>query len=284
MQMKQILSLFACVGVCVWTTAAEAAPTLLTIAESEHGQVVGWWPNQPGMDKTWVEGMTKQGIQILNPAEMNQMPRLSPVVYGQKPLSDKNARTMASLFGTSNILNGVVEWQCVTHETATGTHEAVRCSGQAQLTLLYGKDEAYTWQGMASAVGESFEMAKDAVRSRIMTDIALPVMAKTSSGSTGGNIPKYLDKPVILFDPLPDADTLVALRKQLKRVPGIQDVAERWVANGILALELNPDVAEMSHDEFSQLIQGFAGLTAESFMIRETHRTENGIIFEVIKY
>jgi hypothetical protein len=136
-------------------------------------------------------------------------------------------------------------------------------------------------QFTASAYGQDFETAKAAVRARITADIALPVMAHTA---TKGDIPKYIDKPVMLFDPLPDADTLVALRKQLKRVPGVTDVAERWVSNGMLALEINPDTPTLSLEDFSAIIQGLMGQPAENFIIRETQKTEAGAIFEVVKY
>ena len=281
MHIKAILSLLAGVWVCFFATVTEAAPILLTISISENGQTTGWWPNQPGLDKAWVEDLSRHGVQVLNPAAMSNMPRLSPIVYGQKPLSDTNARTMASLFGAQNVLNGNVIWQCQANETSVSKADAVHCTGNASLTLLYGHQESAPMQFTASAYGQDFETAKAAVRARITADMALPVMAHTA---TKGDIPKYIDKPVMLFDPLPDADTLVALRKQLKRVPGVTDVAERWVSNGVLALEINPDTPTLSLEGFSAIIQGFMGQPAENFIIRETQKTEAGAIFEVVKY
>lgn len=281
MHIKVILSLFAGVWVCFFATVAAAAPVLLTLSVSENGQTTGWWPNQPGLDKAWVENLSQHGVQVLNPATMSQMPRLSPIVYGQKPLSDTNARTMASLFGTSNVLNGNIMWQCAVNETSASKADAVHCTGNASLTLLYGRQESFPMQLTASAYGQDFDTAKAAVRTRITADIALPVMAHTAAK---GDIPKYINKPVMLFDPLPDADTLVALRKQLKRVPGVSDVAERWVSHGVLALEINPETPTLSAEEFSAIIQGFMGQPTENFMIRETQKTETGAIFEIVKY
>lgn len=279
--MKILLNIVFGFCFCLFATTLHAAPVLLTISESEHGQTTGWWPNQPGMDKLWIKDLSRHGVQILNPSQMRDMPRLSPVVYGQKPLSDVNARTMASLFGVQNVLNGDVIWQCAANEMAAGTADAVRCTGNASLMLLYDRKDSYQLQLAASAFGQDFESAKAAVRARMTADIALPVMALTA---VSGDIPKYIDKPVMLFDPLPDADTLVALRKQLKRVPGVSDIAERWVADGVLALEINPDIPTMTSEEFSLIIQGFMGQSAENFMIRETRRTEAGAVFEVVKY
>ena len=281
MYIKQGICFLLGVCFCFCSSVLYAAPVLLTISESENGQTVGWWPNQPGADRAWVDGFTRQGADVLNPADMRDMPRLSPIVYGQKPLSDTNARTMASLFGVQNVLNGNVTWTCAAHETSQSALDAVRCEGTANLMLLFGRNESFEMKFSASAYGDTFETAKSAVRVRLTADVALPVMVKTV---VSGDIPKLLDKPVILFEALPDADTLVAIRKQLKRVPGVNDVAERWVSDGILAMEINPETPTMSSEDFDLIIQGFTGQPTENFMIRETRRTLAGVSFEVLKY
>ncbi|MBQ9395851.1 MAG: hypothetical protein IJU23_10120, partial [Proteobacteria bacterium] len=123
------------------------------------------------------------------------------------------------------------------------------------------------------------ESAKRQIISRLAVEMSMPLMGQTS-GNAG--IPVLIDKPVMIFDPLPDADTLVALRKLIKRIPGVEDVAERWVSDGVLAIEVNPG-KPMSQSEFSQIIQGVVSENAENLMIRQTRQNDQGAILEVVK-
>ena len=74
------------------------------------------------------------------------------------------------------------------------------------------------------------------------------------------------------------------LRKQLKRIAGVNDVAERWIANGMLAIEINPDQSQLPLEEFSRIVQAFANEKAENMILRLTRQTEAGAVFEVAKY
>ena len=272
MRIKYSLFLWLLLLLCA--APAQAAPTLLAISESENGQVQTWWPSQYGSDMAWITAFEKQGISVIQPARMTSV-RLSPAVYAPRPLSDANARTMASLFSATNVLNGNVTWNCISLENL------VQCNADVSLHLLYGKDDAFIFQNQIQTSATTPEMAKKFAITRIAAQIALSMQSNAKSADP---IPKLADKPVILFDPLPDADTLVALRKQIKTVPGVEDIAERWVANGVLALELNPAQKTMSQADFLQIIQTFTSQSAENLIIREIHSSDRGSILEVVRY
>lgn len=257
-------------------STAQAAPVLLTVSETNQGQTQAWWPNSPGTDKSMRDAFERQGIALLHPEEIKDAPRLSPVVYGQKKLSNDNARTMASLFGAQNVLNGNIAWNC------SSMNDKVMCAADADMTLLYDKSKTLPIRIRTSASAPSENMAMQLALSQVVTQTVLPVISHTAV--VKDDIPALSDKPVIVFDSLPDADTLVALRKQLKRVAGVEDVAERWAANGSLAIEINPAQATMSQSEFLLIVQGFMNGSTENLVIRQTRQTENAAVFEVVKF
>ncbi|MBQ9396342.1 MAG: hypothetical protein IJU23_12640 [Proteobacteria bacterium] len=261
----------------ICSSTATATPILMTIAETENGQTDAWWPNQPGFDKQWQDIFERQGISLVHPEEIHNYPRLSPTIYGQKPLSDNNAATLASLFGASGVINGQVTWKC----HAIDKHQ--RCSADIRLKYIYGPNGQISLDRTLTAVAPTAQDAKKYVMTRLAADVAMPVIAHAQAAKNT-DIPRIIDKPVIIFDPLPDADTLVALRKQLKRVPGIEDVAERWAADGMLAIEINPASPAMSQSEFLLYVQGFMNESTENLVIRQTKQSENGAIFEVVKF
>lgn len=261
----------------LFASTASAAPILLTIAETENGQTQSWWPNQPGLDKLWQEIFERQGISLIHPDEVRDYPRLSPTIYGIRPLSDNNAATLASLFGAGGVLNGQLAWNCRHNE------KLHQCSADIDLKFIYGPNEKIVFNRTITASGPTDVDAKKYAVTRLAADIAMTVIVH-SNAAQNNDIPSLIDKPVIIFDPMPDADTLVALRKQLKRVQGIDDVAERWVADGMLAIEINPAVPSMSKEEFLLLIQGFMNESTENLVIRQTKQSDNGAIFEVVKF
>ena len=127
----------------------------------------------------------------------------------------------------------------------------------------------------------NMEGAKNILINQYATECSLEILRIKSARS---DLPNLIQKPVIVFIPLPDADTLVALRKQLKRIEGVQDVAERWIANGMFAIEINPEQKELPSADFSRMVQTFANEKMDNVIIRLKHQSEAGAVFEVVKY
>ncbi len=275
MKYAKLLSLITGIGLFA-NAEAFAEPVLLTICETENGQTQAWWPSDAGLDIDWQNAFIAQGVSLIHPNEIPNASRLSPTVYGQKPLSQNNAKTLASLFGAKHVLNGNVSWNCST----IGTQ--VECAAKTTLSLIYGKKGHIDFNQSVTTSAPNEALAKKYAMTKIVSEMALPIIEHTSAVSE--DIPQLINKPVIIFDPIPDADTLVALRKQLKRVPGVEDVAERWVSNGVLAIEINPGVSEMSQADFLLIVQGFMNETTENLVIRETRQTETAAVFEVVKF
>ncbi|MBO4351225.1 MAG: hypothetical protein J6A01_09815 [Proteobacteria bacterium] len=273
--MKRILLLlFILVGSFGFAMTAYSAPILLTLSESDNGVTQTWWPDKLGSDNHLTDVFGRYGLDIVRPAMMSNVPRLSPTVYAPQPLTQSNAQNLASLFGASHALNGKLEWQCEPVENA------FKCTLAGSVSLT-GRREARECSRTVSIQAKSIENAKKILLNQYAAECSPQFLQANSPQQT---LPKLIDKPVVIFDPIPDADALVALRKQLKRVAGVNDVAERWIANGMLAIEINPDQKQLSQEEFSRIIQAFVNEKAENMIIRLTRQTEVGAVFEVAKY
>ena len=147
--------------------------------------------------------------------------------------------------------------------------------------VLTGEDSNRTCNRVLTAHAQSAEAAKKILINQYAAECSPEIMLINDAKRV---LPNLIQKPVILFDSIPDADTLVILRKQLKRVEGVQDVAERWIANGMLAIEINPDQTILSQEDFSRIVQMFANEKTENMVVRMTQKTESGAVFEVVKY
>ncbi len=254
---------------------ALAHPTLLTISETENGNITTWWPAQFSASSLWENAFEAQGIVLIHPASIQPPPRLSPAVYAPKSLTQANARTLSQLLGADSALNGNVTWSCSPKETDT------ECTATATLSLLYGKSNAIDLNASFSAVASDPSAAKQMIVSRFATEFAWTIINHSKKTD---DIPKLSQKPVIIFDSLPNADSLVALRKALKKVPGVEDVAEIWVADGALAIEINPASETMPQSDFLQIVQGFTTQTVENLIIRPIRKTDDAAVFEIVQY
>ena len=258
-----------------FSTQAWANPILLTLAETDVGGTTTWWPSQFGADASWIRAFSAQGLEIINPAAIPVKPKISPAVYPSAVLSSANARMLGSLFGTENILNGTIHWQCDTVQET----EKIRCTAQANLTLIYGKKGEQTLVLEASASAMNKLLAQEMAAAQIASRLALPILRQTA---TLTEIPALTDNPVIVLQNLPDADTLVSIRKRLKRIAGVGDVAERWIASGALALEIIPDTNKAEPMDFAQIVQAFIQDDTDNFSVREMQRTDLGVSVEIL--
>lgn len=253
-----------------WVGELEAAPILAVVSETD-GVVSTWWPNERAGGDVWALPLRAQGLEAIRPVEQTQAPRLSPVVYAPQTLSVANARALGQIFGASVVLGGNVTYVC------EALPEGRRCRGEAELFLSDDRQADETYRASVEAIALDDAMAKAQIRSRLASDVALKLHARASRQK---EIPKLIDKPVVVVASLPDADTLVAIRKRLKRVAGVADVAERYVVQGMLALEINPGEA-LTQSSFDAMMQTFLADTADGFLVRELSRSAQGVVVEI---
>lgn len=271
---NHFISILLCASAILAASNAAAEPLLLTISDTDSGQTETWWPNKAVSDSPWFPLLERQGNALIQPS--TNAPRLSPAVYAPVPLSNANAKTLASLFGTHTVLNGNTTWNCQNIQNLT------ECTARFNGHLILAKNEI-PLSGTATAAAETSEMAKTLARNQIAVELTSKVMA-ASQNSANGDIPNLISKPMIIFSSLPDADTLVQLRKTLKTIPGVEDVAERWIADNALAIELNPAQSAISESDFSRIVQELANQSIENLIIRHTRSTPQGAVFEIVKY
>ncbi len=278
-QMAVILSGVALAFCLPAHALAKGTPMLVTVSESASPGAphTAWWPNHFERAQPWNRLFAQRGLTPIDPTQ--NAPRLSPTVYGQAPLSDANARTMASLFGARAMLNGSIAWTCTTQaqETACQAHTDLRLFDDT------GRMPQTEYRRTLQAIAQTQDDAQNQIRARITLDLSIPASAMTRAQEARA-IPRLTDNPVIVLDAIPDADTLVAIRKRLKRIPAIDDISEAWVSQGTLALELNPGKPLENPATFQNIMQAFLSDTQDDFVVRELAHSDAGAIVEIVQF
>ncbi|MBQ9241605.1 MAG: hypothetical protein IJ165_00005 [Proteobacteria bacterium] len=270
----RILSAILFIAVLLAAHSAFSAPVLLTVADTESGQTETWWPHKNTTDSPWFDLFARQNLDLIRPTAA---PRLSPAVYAPAALTNANARTLASLFGAQNVLNGQTTWSCQSDQSRHS------CTGTFSGYFLQNPRSETPLATTATASAETAELAKLLARNQIAVELSSAILSLAQT-SEKDELPDLISKPVIVFSSLPDADTLVQLRKALKSIIGVEDVAERWIADNALAIELNPAQPALSDADFSRIVQDFASLSVPNLIIRHTRSTPQGALFEIVKY
>ncbi len=260
-------------------SAAYAQTTLVTIVYDDASPKTStWWPNYTNLplDHTFRHQLERYNTQTIDPAAHTDI-RFSPAIYAAGPLSSNNAKSLATLFKASQVLNGKLHWNCY------NASYAMLCEVVANLELLDVKSQQIQkLSPMVSAHAATIPEAQTRAVTLLASELA--VTLHNSAQNSNDEIPYYAPKPVLVLDSLPDADTLVALRKALKRIDGVDDVAERWISNASLALEINPDNPIMLFESFDAIVSQLIASKQDNFIVRETRRNKNGIAVEIVTY
>lgn len=258
--------------------AAPNAPVNVTIAETDAdagNACSGWWPSDFSAATPWIEAFRAAGVDIIAPYALADPPRLSPTVYGQCPLSRATAKTMASLFGAPIIVNGSVSFACSPNESQ------VVCAASSQIEVADASAASAAGSSVFRARAETAAEAKNQLRRRIAFETVPQLIIAQNARSRA--LPAIVQNPVLRIAALPDADAIVALRKCLKQTAGVADVAERFVANGMLALEINP-ANPPEYNEFAQIVHRLIAGGCGDYQIQESDASAQGITIEITKF
>jgi hypothetical protein len=258
-----------------------AQSVLLTIVSNTDNPQKTWWPEKSfvPLDDALQKSLKNYGIQTINPLEMSMI-RFSPMVYAPGRLTSSNAKSLGGLFHADIVVNGTLQWACEPSD------DVMLCHLTAVLALIRTQESVpqteITLQVHSEAQTE--DLAKTYAISMLASKLSAAYWLFVKSGHSDTEIPVYTTKPVLMLDAIPDADTLVALRKGLKRIDGVTDVTERFVTNGALALEINPEIPQMTFSEFEDIVYRLISSPQENFIVRETRRSNAGIGIEVVTY
>lgn len=250
----------------------------VTISESYDGdrrRDAGWWPSNFEAARPWVEAFRAMGSEIINPYALSNPPRLSPTVYGQYPLSNSTAKTMASLFGASLVVNGSVAYSCNLRESLYS------CSAIASIDMTDGSKRIASIDQTFHSRAKNVDSALQQLRERIAFELEPSVVI--ARNARHNSLPALVHNPVLRFASMPDADTLVAIRKCIKRVNGVTDVAERFVANGMIALEINPATPPLD-DDFTRIVGQLVSNGCEDYQFQIIANSPHGTTLELIKF
>lgn len=277
--MSRIMVLFLFFSIFLFPCLS-TAQTLLTVVGNEDAIKTTWWPEMKYVQTdAWLRSsLETYGIRTIDPLQMSSV-RFSPIVYASGPLTRSNAKSLGSLYHAETIINGSLKWSCQSIDSL------MMCRLSAKLDLIRVRDAAHA--------SLSFDVEAEAPTEALTKSYAIAMLASKLStaywhfvkkDSAGQGIPVYTSKPVLMLDALPDADTLVAFRKELKRLEGVTDVIERFVSKGALALEINPEVPQMTFSELENIVYQLTTTPQSQFVVHETRRTSAGIGIEIVNY
>ena len=134
-----------------------------------------------------------------------------------------------------------------------------------------------TFRSRAKNVDSALQQLRERIAFELEPSI---VIARNSHHNS---LPALVPNPVLRFATMPDADTLVAIRKCIKRVNGVADVAERFVANGMIALEINPATPPLG-DAFTRIVDQFVSNGCEEYQFQIIATSPHGTTLELIKF
>ncbi len=229
----------------------EADPVLFLITErlvsteGETEQTSFWWSNpaEPawtGTDRQLMDALETHRIAFLRPGDETRISR----IYQRPQLSTNNAAALGSVLGARRIVLGDVTYQRTSPLAPTGLRGVV---AEASLKLIdvtasspevlrtYRFERSIYVEASRGDGGESLERA----RRRLMPPVA-ELLAQTLS-IVSGEVGIEDNELLLKFHGLERMAALKAIRRTVEALDPIEQTAVRWAAEGVIALELNPD-------------------------------------------
>ena len=182
---------------------------------------------------------------------------------------------MASLFGASIVVNGQIAYACESRDLQ------YTCAATAKIDLTAGNARLASIDRTYRASAKSIDNAQRQIRQRVAFELEPAIIVAQNTGKK--SLPAIVSYPVLRFASMPDADALVAMRKCIKRIDGVTDIAERFVANGMIAIEINPNHAPIG-DDFRRIVDQFVANGCEDYQLQEIASSPQGSTIEVAKF
>lgn len=219
-----------------------AADTLPLVSVVEGQQASGWWVEQGALSPIEAGLASSLGgdVVLVDPAGARTRPRVSRI-YRVAQLSDQNAVNLAGLHGADRALVGAATYRTVNSSQRLGL-EGVEVSLRVRwlavpsgAVLLETNLRAAGWAARAPDARAQAEAEITRDLSTLMVGVA-----QNLSGQVG----LERAEPFVAVRGLWDLRALRAFEKALRAAPGVQGARLAWIAEGVLAFDLNPGSAE----------------------------------------
>lgn len=226
----------------VGTPVAHAAGllTLLTIEESSAQS--SWWVDRgplSELERGLLATLRRAGAKVLDPDDGSKRPRISKLLRVHQ-VSARRATNIAGLFGADTVLVGRVKLAEVEGVPLAGI-AAFEISVDSQLV----DTEAATSVPVHFArrgYGISLELARRDAMQQTTTELTAQVAARLSARTPRVGIARA--EPFLVLRGLWDLAALNSLRHQLEARPDVASVQVAWLAQGLVALDINPAKVE----------------------------------------
>jgi len=244
--LSQVLIAWAATLFFLWaphTPALAQGQIFLAVTEVDaQGKQSYWWQNP--QDPQWTQSdhelrqlLTTVGLSALDPTTLTDPPRVSSVVYGKPHLSTTNAINLASLFGAQHLLTGTVRLE---EAHLPAMHRPYKATLHMDMHFFATNSTievmsiALEVESFGLTPAEALLSARAQGRQRLAPFFRRSLTLADSDGGVAWH------EPVLVFTGLERGRPLVEIKRQLKTLPGIDDVMEAWAAEGVIAVEINP--------------------------------------------
>lgn len=239
-----LLILFAVILTSVPARVADAAENILVLATQvvadDAGEVQSFWwatgstPQWTQTDEALKSAMVQEGAGFAEPSDLGSLSK----IYRRPAPSDANALAMASVFGRSRVLVGTIRYEPTTLRPVG----LVGWSATVDLRLL---SSASTGQAVERRLKFSRAMwarSDEEVLTALREQIATAVGQVVAGGLKRKTGPVGVDSDELLIGvQTPGSRRAIdAVRAKLETLGGVTSARERWAAEGVVVLEVNP--------------------------------------------
>lgn len=221
---------------------ASAGGTLPLVSVTEGSTVSGWWVEARGLStfETRLLGALPDQVALVDPAALAGGPRVSRI-YRVPQLSPQNAVNLGGLYGASRVLVGAATFRPVSVAERlglVGVELIVRVQWLAVPSGAVLLQADLRGAGWAHTAAEARRLAE----ARVSTDL-VDLLAGTAR-NLSGQIGVDRAEPYVVVRGIWDLQALRAFEKGVRGAPGVRDARLAWVADGVLAFDLNPATDE----------------------------------------
>lgn len=219
-----------------------------------------WWESAQGAqwsesDRLIRQGLSARGVGVKEPAQGASISK----IYRRANLSQANAAALGSLLGAGRVLVGTLDY---TREAPVGLVGLKRVSARADVSLLATRGSTTVLQhftvrreGFAPTEKEALEAARQEL-SRAFSRVVSAALLRGA-----GPVGVERGEQLIGLHNAQNGQVLQQVTQFLKGLDVVDEVQIRWVSEGLIALEINPQKA----DEPGSIEFAIRALSSEPF-------------------
>ncbi len=240
--MRLILTLLTCLLAFPGVAAAQTeAPLFLVTEVVGEGEPSFWWstaaPSWTATDNTLRPALAAAGIAALSTAEL----QVSKILRTPRP-TDANALAIASVAGRNRVVVGTVTYAPSPLQPAGLRGWTARAELKVLSATTSGPRVDGEFSFERSAWASQSDDALRETRESIATTVARAFAAE--SVKRAGPVGVSSTEPSIAIRGAGTRGRLDAIRGALLQIAGVESIGYAWATEGLIALELNPGVAD----------------------------------------